>query len=528
MATQHPLFNRNDEEDTDSEMSTSRVSEDHSQATFEENPMEQDNILHGDAIENDDQSVLKKRISCETIPPTPLILPTKKNLTRIKKRIAEPQIDDVPEIPTSPLPDYDIPHSQAAVDNNPHSPATDDVNIPLAFADDIDHSSRFAVDNMSLLLAAVKSNPSRPIEAVIDPPSPFTDRGTPSLLAAIDNSPIGIESPASSADIELADPIPVQGEIILLPPKIEPIDTSLLEISQPLLVEKRKTHSAPKRKNRSIRIDDVIKLDISEMRERIMEKHIDCKRRYADIVQKREILLRKEATFFTEPIMFGQCNRKAFKRHLLPMPDDLSIIHVILNITEEDQPDSIDNNNTPQNGKVLEGDTIRRKSSSKRMAHDAVATPSPGSALLEVEDAESFTPPDMIAEYALNSLEAHMPSPDDQATQQRPKIPAAQIDGNDEIVWNKLRALWKRNVNPITLVSINSSDCKRLEAAKNFASILCKFCSDTFSVQLESALNVYRFSLALKKLQWVDIEADENNHITHIAKGNASALQNIP
>lgn len=506
-----------------SEIAESIFSAAHDQEPIEENDTYEANIgganADGDRVDAND-------LSCESIPATPTFPMHKPRRKTFGKRIATPEVDVMPEktsfdphtvrkniqplpirglsisravksIPPSPFaksailsqPEYLNSSSSQLTDdnNNPPTPnVDDDAPPPQETADD---NSRWAeviediqmraeiFDNFPALL---KPNDDIPLE-IVSPASPIVpevDSGT----ANVDDISNEVDSGTSNVD-DLFPPSP---------PKLEPIDIKpLLEFLQPLAaVSKRKRRSPVKKKKRMIRVDDVITLDSTEMRARIQNVTVDCKRQLADIVSTTEKFLHKEATFFTEPIMFGQCNRIVFKRNLVQNDEnyDSSIIKIILNSLENDRPESVENRE--QERRVIDGDTTSRRRGRKRKSPDVdsrahqhqhtemanyegAALPTPGYSMNGIE-----------SQLEANSFVMDVPLPDDsQPVDQRPRITPLPLDEqerlnenlneNDDMVLRKLKGLWKQNGYPVAMTTINLRESSRLQAAMNFASILC-------------------------------------------------------
>lgn len=284
--------------------------------------------------------------------------------------------------------------------------------------------------------------------------------------------PTGAALPASPIAAEIANPAANAFDIIEpLPVKLEPVDIAppLLEVSQAVNISpKRQRRAASKKKNRVPRFDETITLELTEMRSRLEIATIDCLPPQSHIISKAERLFRKEAAFFMEPTIVGQGNRQLFKRNLIQFDEenDLSIIHAILDIAGNDRSRSVEEKE--QESHVIEGDTVRRRSSRKRKSPVVVPHEQPGTT--EIEEAGFPSPLN-----AMDGSDLQIPEP---SAQQIPEnIPTradASLSDNDKMLLRKLKALWKQNVHPIAMANINSPKDTRLQAAKNFASILCK------------------------------------------------------
>lgn len=455
----------NDENLSVSEISGSVHSAPHDQEAIEENNMNQINVDYGRQNGND--------VSCETIPAT---FPIKHVLYRDRTVKPKNYVDTAPaaspvarSTPKTVMGNVSIPRERT--DNISVSPFDDhvilsqpgEVNILLSQLTDDNNNSQTpnAVDNNVTMQAEVILRSMGVEEFPVQPD---------------DDISIGIACPATPIAPKVNDSAPNADEIILpSPAHFKPIDIAppLLIVSPPLVIApKPKRRSVSKRKNQTLCMDETITLDSEEMRTRIKNPSVDCKRPLADIMSKTDKLQRKEAMFFTEPTMFGQCNRQMFQRNLVQNDEenDLSIIHDILNIPPNERPDSVVK--IEQESEVIEGDVIRRRSSRKRKAPNV--EPRTRQHELEMVNAESSI--DLFVDNDLNGI-ATCPLEMDFPLQ-IPRNSLAQMDeplnDNDKMVLRELRMLWKRNVESVTMANITSRKSGRLQAAKNFASILCK------------------------------------------------------
>lgn len=403
--------------------------------------------------------------------------------------IASPIFNDIPEnepavtsivrdeIPSPRMPIIDNVPITRAVNEVPYVDQPDELkSVSSHLTDDNNNSTTsFAADN--------DDDPMQPDVNDINPQTTMTADET--LVQPDDDIPIGLEPLASPTVPEIVNHMPNDNDTIPLSPvNSEPFDIQppILEISQPLITApKRKRQSVPKKRRRTIFADDVTTLDSTEMRERVANTTIGCKPPRADIMSKAETLSHIEAKFFTEPTMDGQINRPLFKRSLIlnDAENDLSIIHDILDITHNEQPDHVENR--VQDTQVIEGDAIRRRSSRKRKSPYV----EPCSQQQFVEETAFISPADPIVdnvlpEIAPRSQKMSAPVPGDQPVEQQSWNTPASTGGtlilneNDKSVLRKLRMLWKQNVYPVAMENITSSKSNRLQSAKNFASILGK------------------------------------------------------
>lgn len=550
------------------------------QPAIEPNDMNQINNNGANAVDVN----IENDISCETIPPSPIrnvvyrdrvkkrmidVTPKKKPIDlprardntypspKVNGALSVPRADDV--IPSTPLQirrilsrPENLDDSQLTDDNNnspfannnnrmPTQPdPIDDIipetpvsahNIPAQPDDDVGIASPAAAENVVPTPNAEGTNlPSQVRFEPVDAINPQTPIGPDNIPAQPDDDvPMPLATEATNA-------MPNADEIIVP----SPVKSEPRGIEAPVIPPKRKRRSAPKKKKQGLRIDDVIMLDVTEMRERIENPTVDCKQPQADVISKTDILLRKEAAFFTVPTIDGEVNRKLFKRNLVQTEEehDLSIIHAILGIPENDQPEPDDNNNRGQESQVIVGDQLRKRSSRKRKSPDV--EPRAQSEPMEMPIPEGTAlptpvePMDGIESQLVPNLSGmHISLPDEQLVDIRPRRTPSQADDtlneNDKMVLRKLRALWKRKIHSVTMTSITERKSSRLQAAKNFASILSKFDLLDLYVFLFtewSSILLFHFAV-LKKLRLVEVEADESGQIQHIAKGNAGASQNI-
>lgn len=476
------------------------------------------NAIDGQNIDND--------ISCESLPPSPIrnvvyrdqVKKRKIEVTPKKKPVVLPsvrgnnhtppkvvngalsvsQVDN--GIPATPL------HNRRALswqDNLDDSQLTDDNNnSPIADNNRMTTQPEPNDDIIPETPISVHNTPVQPVddvpivsltadENVIPAPNEEDANLSPPVnLEPLDD--INPQTPVNNIQVQPDDDVPMTpinsipnaDEIVVPSPvKSEPID-----IEPPVIPPKRKRRSAPKKKKKTLCVDDVIMLDVAEMRARIENLTVDCKQPQADIISKTDILLRKEATFFTVPTIDGEVNRELFKRNLVQTDaeNDLSIIDAILGIPENGQSELDDNSNSGRESQVIQGDQLRRRSSRKRKSpdvepriqHEPIEMPIPE----QTAHPTPVEPMDGIESQLLPNLSGmHISLPDEQSVEQpvRPKRSPSPADDtlneNDKMVMRKLRALWKRNDHPVTMTSITERKSSRLQAAKNFASILSKF-----------------------------------------------------
>lgn len=458
-------------------------------------------IAHNDIDQYPDGQLNANDISCETILPT---FPIRHEVYREPITVSESDV--MREIvPTSPS------IVRENIQSSPKAAQRVNRNIAKSY---VEHDISSQAEKLEAQLSQMtddNNNPSTPIAVLpkqVDNAEislSFDDNVVPMQVDVDNNIPeqsdndirSGIVLPASPFAAEIPHSTPKVDDMIQqLPVKLEPVDINptLMEVSHSTVVigKKRKRRSAPKKRKNTLCIDDVIMLDSDEMGERIQNITIDCKRPRTDIISKAERLSREEVGFFTEPTMYGQCNRKLFKQNLISNNEenDLSIIHAILNIPKDEQPESVENRG--QESQIIEGDMIRRRSSRKRKSPDVHPRVSQEPKIPNVEDLALPTPIENVmneidSQLAVNSFEIDVPFPDVQPVDQQPrdKMPAQALitlNVNDEQVLRKLKMLWKQNVHPITMANITSHKSNRLQAAMNFASILGKFnhCFESF------------------------------------------------
>lgn len=379
--------------------------------------------------------------SCQTIPPTnPVQEIIYRSLRKQNLAAAENKVPDVPTV-RDESPTIDAIEQPDPIDVDDVSVSVIDFLPPEDIA-----SSQLSDGNNNVPLVSV------------------TKHGAPNVSQLseieINNELVAVVSAVSLFMAEIANIVPSPR-----PPSPQMLETLPIEA-------KKRRYSVTKRKNKKafIHRDAVTVLDTTEIRDRLMRVNIDCVPPRSDIVTKKMKFHHEEATLFTEPMISGGCNRELFKPNLVLRDEeiDLSILRSILSIpgVEPDRAESREREN-----QLVNGDRVLRRSNRKRK--------SPEAGFREIDVPEMPELDVVPCDIPLDDMTQNHPFSVSSATADDQQVVDAlraqgdeNFNKNDEMVLQKLRSLWEQSDRPVAMVDITSIKMKRIEAAKNFASIL--------------------------------------------------------